>query len=330
MKWTVFCGGHKLPATCGAGVVKMGRNRKGRPVHGWLIIDKPSGITSTGVVNRVKRLLDAKKAGHGGTLDPLATGLLPIAFGEATKTVSYVMEGTKTYRFTLRWGIETDSDDAEGDPIETNDFRPDLDAVEAVLSQFTGRIEQVPPKFSAIKINGVRAYDLARAAKDVPVTSRIIEIHDIRVAATPDADHTVFEVRSGKGAYMRSLARDIARAVGAVGHVAALRRMSVGPFSEEDAISLDELESIGLIAAREEKLLPVEAALDDIPALVVTDMEATQLRNGGAVSLLRKVDLQRIAGFGDGDTALAKTRAKPVALVRYCAGEVKPVRVLNL
>jgi tRNA pseudouridine55 synthase len=308
----------------------MGRNRKGRPVHGWLIIDKPSGITSTGVVNRVKRLLDAKKAGHGGTLDPLATGLLPIAFGEATKTVSYVMEGTKTYRFTLRWGIETDSDDAEGDPIETNDFRPDLDAVEAVLSQFTGRIEQVPPKFSAIKINGVRAYDLARAAKDVPVTSRIIEIHDIRVAATPDADHTVFEVRSGKGAYMRSLARDIARAVGAVGHVAALRRMSVGPFSEEDAISLDELESIGLIAAREEKLLPVEAALDDIPALVVTDIEATQLRNGGAVSLLRKVDLQRIAGFGDGDTALAKTRAKPVALVRYCAGEVKPVRVLNL
>jgi tRNA pseudouridine55 synthase len=308
----------------------MGRNRKGRPVHGWLIIDKPIGITSTGVVNRVKRLLDAKKAGHGGTLDPLATGLLPIAFGEATKTVSYVMEGTKTYRFTLRWGIETDSDDAEGDPVIQNDFRPDPDAVEAVLSQFTGRIEQVPPKFSAIKINGVRAYDLARAAKDVPVTSRIIEIHDIRVTATPDADHTVFDVRSGKGAYMRSLARDIARAVGAVGHVAALRRLSVGPFSEKDAISLDELESIGLIAAREEKLLPVETALDDIPALVVTDIEAAQLRNGGAVSLLRKVDLQRIAGFGDGDTALAKTRAKPVALVRYCAGEVKPVRVLNL
>jgi len=308
----------------------MGRNRKGRPVNGWLIVDKPTGITSTGVVNRVKRLLDARKAGHGGTLDPLATGLLPVAFGEATKTVSYVMAGTKTYRFTLRWGIETDTDDAEGEPVAQNDFRPALDVLEAALSQFTGRIEQVPPKFSAVKINGVRAYDLARAAKDVPVKSRIIEIHDIRVTATPDADHTVFEVRSGKGAYMRSLARDIARAVGGTGHVAALRRLSVGPFREKDAISLDELESIRLIAAREEKLLPVETALDDIPALVVTDMEAARLRNGGAVSLLRKVDLQRIAGFGDGDTALAKTRSKPVALVLYCAGEVRPVRVLNL
>jgi tRNA pseudouridine55 synthase len=308
----------------------MGRNRKGRPVNGWLIVDKPTGITSTGVVNRVKRLLDARKAGHGGTLDPLATGLLPVAFGEATKTVSYVMAGTKTYRFTLRWGIETDTDDAEGEPVAQNDSRPALDVLEAALSQFTGRIEQVPPKFSAVKINGVRAYDLARAAKDVPVKSRIIEIHDIRVTATPDADHTVFEVRSGKGAYMRSLARDIARAVGGTGHVAALRRLSVGPFREKDAISLDELESIGLIAAREEKLLPVETVLDDIPALVVTDMEAARLRNGGAVSLLRKVDLQRIAGFGDGDTALAKTRSKPVALVRYCAGEVRPVRVLNL
>jgi len=308
----------------------MARNRKGRRVNGWLIVDKPIGITSTGVVNRVKYLLDARKAGHGGTLDPLATGLLPVAFGEATKTVSYVMDGKKTYRFTLRWGIATDTDDAEGDPIAENDFRPDRGAVEAVLSQFTGRIDQVPPKFSAVKINGQRAYDLARAAKDVPLKSREIMIHDIRVLSEPDADHTVFEVRSGKGAYMRSLARDIARAVGGVGHVAALRRIAVGPFDEKDAISLDELESIGLIAAREEKLQPVETALDDIPALVVTDMEAAQLRNGGAVSLLRKADLQRIANFNDGDTALAKTRAKPVALVRYSAGEVKPVRVLNL
>jgi len=308
----------------------MGRNRKGRPVNGWLIVDKTSGITSTGVVNRVKYLLDARKAGHGGTLDPLATGLLPIAFGEATKTVSYVMEGAKTYRFTLRWGVETDTDDAEGDPVAENDFRPGGDAVEAVLSRFIGRIEQVPPKFSAVKINGARAYDLARASKDVPLKSRTIEIHELRVFATPDADHTVFEARSGKGAYMRSLARDIARAVGGVGHIAALRRMAVGPFDEKDAISLDELESIGQIAAREERLLPVETALDDIPALVVTDIEAARLRNGGAVSLLRKADLQRIANFGNGDTALAKTRAKPVALVRYAAGEVRPVRVLNL
>ena len=308
----------------------MGRNRKGRPVNGWLIIDKPSGITSTGVVNRAKHLLDARKAGHGGTLDPLATGLLPIAFGEATKTVSYVMEGAKRYRFTLRWGVETDTDDAEGEPVTRNEFRPDRGVVEAALRQFTGRIEQVPPKFSAVKINGARAYDLARAAKDVPLKPRVIEIHELRVAAVLDADHTVFEVRSGKGAYMRSLARDIARAVGGVGHIAALRRMAVGPFGEKDAISLDELESIGQIAAREERLLPVETALDDIPALVVTDIEAAQLRNGGAVSLLRKVDLQRIANFGNGDTVLAKTRANPVALVRYAAGEVKPIRVLNL
>ncbi len=308
----------------------MGSKKKGRPVHGWIVIDKASGITSTAVVNKVKWLLNARKAGHGGTLDPLATGLLPIAFGEATKTVSYVMDGRKSYRFTLRWGIETDTDDAEGEAIETSDTRPTPAAVEQALAAFTGRIEQVPPKFSAIKIDGQRAYDLARAKKPVVLTPREIEIHEIRAIATPDADHTEFAVVSGKGAYMRSLARDIARAVGAHGHVSALRRTAVGPFNEQDAISLDELESISQIAAREQKLLPVETALDDIPALIVTESEAARLRNGQAVSLLRKVDLQRIAEFNNGDTALAKTRAKPVALVRYSAGEVKPLRVLIL
>jgi len=308
----------------------MARNRRGRPVNGWLILDKPTGITSTHAVNRAKRLLDARKAGHGGTLDPLATGLLPIAFGEATKTVSHVMDGTKAYRFTLRWGIATDTDDAEGEPIATSDVRPNSAEIEGVLGSFRGRIEQVPPKYSAIKIDGERAYDLARADRPVDLAPREIDIYDIRLAEIPDADHAVFTVTSGKGAYMRALARDIAQALGALGHVTALRRTAVGPFTEDDAISLDELESFGQIAAREEKLLAVETALDDIPALVVTETEAALLRNGRAVSLLQKVDLQRIAELDQGETVLAKTSAKPIALVRYAAGEVRPLRVLNL
>jgi len=308
----------------------MSRRRRGRPVHGWLIIDKPGGMTSTAVVNKVKWLLDARKAGHGGTLDPMATGMLPIAFGEATKTVSHVMDGVKSYCFTLRWGAETNTDDAEGETVKQSDVRPDQAAVENVLTGFVGRIKQVPPQFSAVKIDGVRAYKLAREDKKVALTAREIDIHDIRIVGTPDADHTEFAVVSGKGAYMRALARDIARAAGGLGHISALRRTSVGPFDADDAISLDELESIGQIAAREQKLLPVETALDDIPALAVTESEAMRLRNGQPVSLLRKFDLQRIAELDNGDTFLAKTRTKPVALVRYAAGEVKPFRVLNL
>jgi tRNA pseudouridine55 synthase len=308
----------------------MSRRRRGRAVNGWLVIDKPDGMTSTAVVNKVKWLLDARKAGHGGTLDPMATGLLPIAFGEATKTVAHIMDGPKTYRFTVRWGLETNTDDAEGEPVRESAARPDPAAVERALNEFSGWIEQVPPRFSAVKIDGVRAYKLARADKAVEMKSRAIEIHDIRMIGAPDPDHMEFAVISGKGAYMRALARDIARAVGTFGHISALRRKAVGPFDENDAISLDELESIGQIAAREQKLLPVETALDDIPALAVTESEAVRLRNGQAVSLLRKVDLQRIAEFDNGDTVLAKAGTKPVALVRYAAGEVKPFRVLNL
>ena len=308
----------------------MSRSRRGRPVDGWLVIDKPSGMTSTAVVNKVKWLLDARKAGHGGTLDPMATGLLPIAFGEATKTVSHVMAGTKAYRFTLRWGSQTNTDDAEGVTIEKSDVRPNRAIVEATLTRFVGRIEQVPPKFSAVKINGVRAYKLARADKTVTLSPREIHIHDIQVIGIPDSDHMEFTAISGKGAYMRALARDIAHAIGGLGHISALRRTSVGPFDTQDAISLDELESIGQIADREQKLLPVETALDDIPALAVTESEALRLRNGQPVSLLRKVDLQRIAELKNGDTVLAKTSTKPVALVHYAGGEVKPFRVLKL
>ncbi|MEC9153946.1 MAG: tRNA pseudouridine(55) synthase TruB [Pseudomonadota bacterium] len=308
----------------------MRPRQRGRAVHGWLVIDKPGGMTSTAVVNKVKWLLDARKAGHGGTLDPMATGILPIAFGEATKTVSHVMDGSKSYRFTLRWGAETNTDDADGKIVKENDFRPDRATVKDVLTRFVGRIEQVPPQFSAVKIDGVRAYKLARADRTVALNARKIDIHKIRIISTPDADHTEFAVISGKGAYMRALARDIARAAGGFGHISALRRTAVGPFDAEDAISLDELGSFSQIAAREQKLLPVETALDDIPALAVTESEAVRLKNGQPVSLLRKADLKRIAELDNGDTVLAKTRSKPVALVRYAAGVVKPFRVLNL
>ncbi len=306
------------------------RKRRGQPVHGWLIVDKPSGMTSTAVVNTVKRLADAAKAGHGGTLDPLATGILPVAFGEATKTMQYIVDGLKTYRFTLRWGAETDTDDADGTVTRTNDARPDEAAVRAVLPDFTGEVEQVPPRYSAIKVDGQRAYDRARDGEEFELEPRLVWIERLDLVDMPDSNHAVFEVSCGAGTYMRSLARDIARAVGAAGHIADLRRTRVGPFAEEDAISLDELRSFGHSAAVLEHLLPVETALDDIPALALTDSEASRLRNGQTVSLLRKMDLDRIADFNDGDTVLAVGRGKPIALTRYAAGEVHPLRVLNL
>jgi tRNA pseudouridine55 synthase len=306
------------------------RKRRGDPVNGWFIVDKPSGITSTAVVNVVRRLANAAKAGHGGTLDPLATGVLPVALGEATKTMRYIVDGTKSYQFTLRWGIATDSEDADGAVVETSPVRPDAAAVRAVLPRFTGEIEQVPPRYSAIKVAGQRAYDLARGGESFDLAPRTVLIEQIELVAMPDADHGIFEVSCGAGAYMRSLGRDIALAVGAIGHISALRRTRVGPFREENAISLDALRSFEDSAAVLQYLLPVETALDDIPALALTDGEARRLRSGQAISLLRKMDLQRIAGLNDGDTVLALDRGKPIALTRYAAGEVHPLRVLNL
>jgi tRNA pseudouridine55 synthase len=308
----------------------VGRKRKGKRINCWVIIDKPSGMTSTAVVNAVKRITGAAKAGHAGTLDPLATGVLPIAMGEATKTVSYVVNGTKRYRFTLRWGISTETDDADGSTIDTSSARPDRAAIEAVLPKFTGEIEQVPPKYSAVKVDGRRAYALARADKDVTLAPRAVEIHEIGLTDMPDVDHAEIEVECGKGAYMRSLARDIALALGTVGHLSKLRRTAVGSFSEEDVISLDELSAIRQSADDSQHLLPVETALDDIPALALTENEASRLRNGQAVSLLRKVDLERIAGLREGETVLAMADERPVALTRYHAGEIRPVRVLNI
>jgi tRNA pseudouridine55 synthase len=282
----------------------MARKRRGRPVHGWVAVDKPVGPTSTQVVGRVRRVFDAQKVGHGGTLDPMASGLLPIALGEATKTVSYVMDAEKTYRFTVRWGQATDSDDAEGAVTAESPHRPDEAAIRAVLPDFTGRL-------------------FALEAREITITG-------LALLECPDADHAVFEASCGKGAYMRALARDLGEALGTRGHIAALRRIRVGPFEENNAISLETLESLGHSAAAFEHLLPVGAALDDIPALTLTAGEANRLRCGQAVSLLARADRERTQHLSHGAVVCAMAADTPVALARYEAGEIRPIRVLNL
>ena len=309
----------------------MGRSRKsGQKIDGWVILDKAFGMTSTAAVGAVRRIFDANKAGHAGTLDPLASGVLPIALGEATKTLPYVVDTEKSYQFTLKWGEATTTDDREGEITDRSDARPSEAEIIAGLIDFIGEIEQVPPAFSAIKVNGERAYDMARRGDTVKLAARRIWIKRFELVEMRDADQAVFSVISGKGTYMRSLARDLALRVGTVGHIAELRRTTVGKFAVEDAISLDELDTIGQSQAASEALLPVETPLDDIPALALTEQEAARLRNGQAVSLLRKLDLERISAFDDGETVLATTSGRPVALTKYSAGEVRPVRVLNV
>ena len=308
----------------------MAARRRGEKVDGWLVLDKPAGMTSTQAVGAVRRLFQAAKAGHGGTLDPLATGLLPIALGEATKTVPYIMDGLKTYRFTLHFGEARSTDDAEGEITARSDLRPMDAAIRQALPPFCGRIQQRPPAFSALKVDGQRAYDLARAGETVELASREILIERFELLERPDPDHALFEVCSGKGAYMRSLARDLAIALGTVGHVAALRRIAVGPFGEADAISLDSLRALGHSPAASRHLLPVATAMDDIPALAVTDSEASRLRCGQSVGPIRRQDLERIGHFGSGAIFCAKSGGLPVALVRLEAGDLRPVRVLNL
>ncbi len=312
----------------------MARKRKGRPIHGWLIIDKPLEVTSTQVVGRVRRALDAQKIGHGGTLDPLATGVLPLALGEATKTVSYAMDGRKTYRFQVRWGQATSTDDGEGEVIKSSDLRPGKAEIEAALPAFLGTIQQIPPRFSAIKLQGERAYDLARDNQDFELAARAVEIYRFEHCApegeSDDKDHSWFEVDCGKGTYVRSLARDLARNLGTFGHVSALRRLSVGPFHEEDAISLESLEALGHSPAALELLLPVETALDDIPALALSETEAARLRSGQSVSLMARSRSDQVRALNSGSIVFARTSDTPVALARYEAGEIHPVRVLNL
>jgi tRNA pseudouridine55 synthase len=273
----------------------------------------------------VKRLYDAEKAGHAGTLDPLATGVLPIAFGEATKTVPFVVEGSKAYRFTVRFGIETDTDDAEGKEVAKSDARPSRSEIEATLSHFTGEITQVPPRFSALKVDGARAYDLARDEEEFELEPRSVSIARLALIAHPDKDHCVLEAECGKGTYVRALARDLGRVLGTLGHVAALRRTRVGPFGEENAVSLATLERLtpdreALLAVLE----PVEIALRDIPALAISAADAARLRRGQPV-LLRGRDAPILAG-----TVYATTRGTLVAVGEVSEGELKPKRIFNL
>ncbi len=307
----------------------ISRRRRGRPLDGWLIIDKPPGLTSTDVVNRVRRAFGAQKAGHGGTLDPLATGLLPIAFGAATKTVPYVMDGTKLYRFTLRLGEARDTDDADGQVTATSETRPDNAAIEAALPGFRGAIMQVPPAFSAIKVAGERAYDMAREGRLPVLEPRPARVDRFELVERPDADTAVFEVQSGKGVYMRSLARDLALACGTLGHVAALRRLRVGPFSEAQAIPLDKL-TVGedTDLATPDLLLPVATALADIPALALTEAEAFGLSHGQAISLVTLMGRIPRAADPDGGLARAMAGSRVIGLCRLVDGRLKPERLL--
>jgi tRNA pseudouridine55 synthase len=311
----------------------MGRKGRGKPINGWLIIDKPLGINSNNVVGRLRRVTNASKIGHGGTLDPLATGILPIAMGEATKTVSYAMDAMKGYRFTVRWGEARNTDDREGSVTETCEKRPSEDQITPILKHFIGDIEQTPPIFSAIKIAGKRAYELARANKVVKMKARTIHIENIQLTRMIDEDHAEFEVRSGKGAYMRALARDIALGLGTLGHISALRRVSIGNFMEKDAISLDKLldklESLGHSAALSEHLLPVEAMLDDIPALSLTQPEARKLCRGQAVPVLPVASRSPFKNISQGDVVCAMAEGRLVALARIFGGEIRPFRVMN-
>jgi tRNA pseudouridine55 synthase len=305
------------------------RKPRGRPLDGWLIIDKPPGLTSTDVVNRVRRAFDAQKAGHGGTLDPLATGVLPIAFGAATKTVPYVMDGTKLYRFTLRFGEARDTDDADGQVIATSAVRPSDAQIAAALPPFRGDIMQVPPTFSAVKVAGERAYDMAREGRAPLLEARPARVDRFDLIGRPDADTAVFEVESGKGVYMRSLARDLAVACGTLGHVAALRRLRVGPFTDAQAIALDKLAGPDHTArASPDLLLPVATALADIPALALTEAEAAGLQHGQAISL---VDLMgRIPAAADpgGGVARAMAGGRVIGLCRLEDGWLRPERML--
>jgi tRNA pseudouridine55 synthase len=312
----------------------MGRSKKGDIVNGWIALDKPIGMTSTQALGKVRRHLNAQKIGHGGTLDPLASGILPIAMGEATKTIPYIQDHLKTYRFTAQWGEQRNTDDLEGHVIATSDHRPTQAEIEAILPRFTGEIMQTPPQFSAIKVDGERAYDIARDGGEVELAARVVYIETLDlVEYTPE--RAVFQAYCGKGTYIRSLARDMALALGTVGFIAELRREDVGPLGPHNAISLDSLLNLDHSAALETALLPVETVLDGIPALNLNQQEAARLKNGQMLSFISRPDAERLqkAGvmMGNGpEVALAVYNGTPVALVEIEGVDIHPVRVLNL
>lgn len=297
-------------------------------LHGWLVVDKPAGITSNRVVTLVRRATGAK-TGHAGTLDPFATGVLPIALGEATKTMRFAGDGQKRYRFTVRWGIATDTEDCDGTAIAESPARPHEAEIAAALPRFTGTIRQRPPAYSAIKIAGQRAYALARRGAAPEMPPREVEIAALNLLSCPDADHSVFEAEVGGGTYIRALARDVATALGTVGHVTALRRLAVGRFSEVQAISLDSLASLGHSRAASEHLLPIETVLDDIPALALAADEAARLRHGQPVTPRDPRERAHLDRLLDGTIVGARHDQLLIAVARIEKGVLRPMRIIN-
>jgi tRNA pseudouridine55 synthase len=316
----------------------MGRRRRGEAISGWLVLDKPDDMTSTHAVSAVQRIFNAQKAGHAGTLDPLASGILPIALGEATKTVPWLVEAKKTYLFTIKWGVSTDTQDREGQEIARSEVRPTAAAIRAALPAFVGDLQQVPPQFSAVKVDGERAYDLARAGEAVELEARQVTVYEAELVETEGEDLATFRFRSGKGFYIRALVRDLAAKLGAEGHVWRLRRTAVGPFTEAESVTLDDLQLLGQKGAASERLKPVETALDDIPALAINGEDAFKLRQGRPIVLLPHVVetlkpqfRDRLIGGVDASRAVvALYEGKAVALGDVRAGRFEPSRVFNI
>jgi tRNA pseudouridine55 synthase len=301
----------------------MGRTKKGNPVNGWLVVDKPAGIGSTDVVNKVKWALNAQKAGHAGTLDPAATGVLAVALGEATKTIPYITDALKCYRFMMRLGVQTTTDDAEGSMVAESPLRPTDAQIEAALAAFRGDIQQVPPQFSAVKVDGERAYDLARAGEAMDLAARDLFVESLELASRPDADHVELQMVCGKGGYVRSIARDLGAMLGCLGHVLWLRREWSGPFEASDGVSMEVIEAEARSDALLARMLPLEVALADLPELPATPEGAARLRNGNPGMVLT-------ASVGYGDEAWASYQGRAVAVGVYKAGELHPTRVFNL
>ena len=300
----------------------MARKRKGRDISGWLVVDKPAGPTSTAVVNKVRWALGAKKAGHAGTLDPDATGVLAVALGEATKTVPFVTDALKAYEFTVRLGIATNTDDAEGEPVGTSDLRPDDEAIKDALQEFVGDIEQVPPQFSAVKIDGERAYKRARDGETMQIAARPLFVESLLLVDRPNPDHVTLEMVCGKGGYVRAIARDLGQKLGCLGHVRELRRVWSGPFEAAEGLTLDRSEAMAQSAELDEHLLPLEKGLEDLPEVQATAEGATRLRNGNpGMVIARDVDY--------GEECWASFEGRAVAVGRCKSGELHPSRVFN-
>jgi tRNA pseudouridine55 synthase len=300
----------------------MARKRKGRDISGWLVVDKPAGPTSTAVVNKVRWALDAKKAGHAGTLDPDATGVLAVALGEATKTVPYITDALKAYEFTVTLGAATNTDDAEGEVIKASDLRPDDAAIKEALGQFIGDIEQVPPQFSAVKIDGERAYKRARDGEEMDLAARPLFVESLLLTDRPDADHVTLEMVCGKGGYVRSIARDLGEALGCYGHVRELRRIWSGPFEAAKGLTIEQIEEMARTPELDEHLLPLEEGLCDLPEVKASAEGATRLRNGNPGMVIAH-DVEY------GDECWASFEGKAVAVGRFKSGELHPSRVFN-